>query len=153
MILEIRTYRLRPGTRDDFVRVMRDGTLPLLEEFGIQVVDCGTSLVAEDGHDEAYLIRAFPSLEVHRRQEDAFYASDAWLDGPREALLELIESYHTIVLETSEAVVAGLRDSGLGRGTEIDPGQGRSDRGATRAPGSSTTTSRKPTSPTDTAAP
>jgi hypothetical protein len=108
VILEIRTYRLRPGTRDEFVRVMRDECVPLLKGFGIQVVDCGPSLVAEDGHEEAYLIRAFPSLEAHRRQEDAFYSSDAWLDGPREAVLAPIESYHTIVLETSEAVVAGL---------------------------------------------
>jgi hypothetical protein len=97
MILEIRTYRLRLGTRDEFVRVMREESLPLLEEFGIQVVDCGTSLVADDGH------------------EDAFYSGDAWLDGPREAVLAPIESYHTIVLETSEAVAAGLRDPGLGR--------------------------------------
>jgi hypothetical protein len=115
MILEIRTYRLRPGTRDEFVRLMRNESVPLLEEFGIQVVDCGPSLVAEDGHEEAYLIRAFPSLEAHRRQEDAFYSSDAWLDGPRAAVLAPIESYHTIVLETSEAVVAGLRDPGLER--------------------------------------
>jgi hypothetical protein len=115
MILEIRTYRLRPGTRDEFVRVMRDESLPLLEDFGIQVVDCGTSLVADDGHEEAYLIRASRRSRPHRRQEDAFYSGDAWLDGPREAVLAPIESYHTIVLEASEAVAAGLRDPGLGR--------------------------------------
>ena len=68
MILEIRTYRLEPGTGDEFVRVMREESVPLLEESGIRVVDCGASLVAEDGHEEAYLIRAFASLEAHREQ-------------------------------------------------------------------------------------
>ncbi|MFE9693294.1 NIPSNAP family protein [Micromonospora sp. NPDC005806] len=103
MILEIRTYRLRPGTSEEFVRVMRQEAAPLLARFGIQVVAAGASLVREDGHEEAYLIRAFPSLAVRDEQEEAFYGSDAWRDGPREAILSRIESYHTVVLETSEA--------------------------------------------------
>jgi hypothetical protein len=109
VILEIRTYRLRPGTSDEFVRVMKDESVPLLEEAGVRVVSCGGSLVAEDGHEEAYLIRAFASLEEHRDQEAAFYGSDAWREGPREAILSMIVSYHTIVLEVPEEAAAALR--------------------------------------------
>ena len=108
MILEIRTYRLRPGTSDEFVRVMREEAAPLLARFGIRVVAAGASLVREDGHEEAYLIRAFPSLAVRDRQEAAFYGSAAWRDGPREAVLSRIESYHTVVLETAEQSVEVL---------------------------------------------
>ncbi|MGC5019549.1 NIPSNAP family protein [Micromonospora sp. DT47] len=112
MILEIRTYRLRPGTIDEFVRVMREEATPLLARFGITVVTAGASLVREDGHEEAYLIRAFPSLAVRDEQEEAFYGSDAWRDGPREAILSRIESYHTVVLETDQSVeVLGPRPS------------------------------------------
>ena len=112
MILEIRTYRLKPGTTEEFVRVMREEAAPLLGRSGIRVVTAGASLVREDGHEEAYLIRAFPSLAVRDEQEAAFYASDAWRAGPRDAVLSRIESYHTVVLETSEAagdVLAGHR--------------------------------------------
>lgn len=109
VILEIRTYRLKPGTGDEFVRVMREESVPLLEESGIRVVDCGASLVAEDGHEEAYLIRAFASLEAHRELEERFYGSDAWRLGPREAIVSRIDSYHTIVLETSEQIVQALQ--------------------------------------------
>jgi hypothetical protein len=66
-------------------------------------------LVAEDGREEAYLIRAFDSLQEHERQEREFYGSEAWLKGPREAIVSRIESYHTIVIETSEAAVEALR--------------------------------------------
>lgn len=55
MIVEIRTYRLKPGTGDEFVRLMRDEAMPLLERFGVRVVACGASLVAEDGQRDAYL--------------------------------------------------------------------------------------------------
>lgn len=109
VILEIRTYRLKPGTGDEFVRVMREESVPLLEESGVRVVDCGASLVAEDGHEDAYLIRAFASLEAHREQEERFYGSDAWRLGPREAIVSRIDSYHTIVLETSEQIVRALQ--------------------------------------------
>ncbi len=108
MFLEIRTYRLKPGTGDEFVRVMREESIPLLREFGIRVVSAGASLVADDGHEEAYLIRAFGSLEEHREQEEAFYTSDAWRQGPREAIVSRIDSCHTIVIETSERAVLAL---------------------------------------------
>ncbi|MFI6156175.1 NIPSNAP family protein [Kitasatospora sp. NPDC051170] len=108
MILEIRTYRLKPGSGEEFVRVMREESVPLLEEAGVRVVACGMSLVAEDGHEEAYLIRAFASIEEHREQEEAFYASDAWRSGPREAIVSRIESYHSIVMEAPEEAAAAL---------------------------------------------
>lgn len=109
MILEIRTYRLKPGTIDEFVRVMREESVPLLEQAGVHVLDCGASLVSESGHEEAYLIRAFDSLESHEAQEDSFYASDAWRLGPREAIVSRIDSYHTIVIETSAQAIKALQ--------------------------------------------
>jgi len=111
VILELRTYRLKPGTRDEFVRVMRE-VVPMLARHGIDVVDCGPSLVAEDGAEEAYLIRAFASIAERETLEDGFYGSDEWRQGPREAIVSRIESYHTIVIEVSEAAVAALRTGG-----------------------------------------
>ncbi|WP_037604555.1 NIPSNAP family protein [Streptacidiphilus rugosus] len=108
MFLEIRTYRLVPGTRADFVRAMREEAIPLLRQAGIRVVDSGPSLSDEDGHEEAYLIRAFASLAEHRDQEAAFYGSEAWLKGPREAIVSRIESYHSVVIEAPESAAQAL---------------------------------------------
>jgi hypothetical protein len=105
-ILEIRTYRLKPGTRDEFVRVMREQARPLLLEFGINVIDCGPSLVDEDGAQEAYLIRSFASVEEREAQETAFYGSDKWRDGPREAIVSRIENYHTVVVAAPDELLA-----------------------------------------------
>ena len=44
------------------------------------------------------LIRRYPSLEELQRSQDAFYGSDEWRQGPREAILALIESYISVVL-------------------------------------------------------
>ena len=112
MILEIRTYRLQPGTRDAFVRVMREEAAPLLAAAGIRVVGAGPSLADEDGHEEAYLIRAFDSLAERDEQEAAFYGSDARRLGPREAVVMLIVDYHTIVMEVSAEAAAALSPLG-----------------------------------------
>ncbi|MBE1461762.1 NIPSNAP family protein [Kibdelosporangium phytohabitans] len=112
MILEIRTYRLKPGTTGDFVATMRDEVAPLLAEAGIRVVDSGASLVREDGHEEAYLIRAFDSVEQRDELESAFYGSDIWRQGPREAIVSRIESYHTIVLAAAALTSPTTRNTG-----------------------------------------
>jgi NIPSNAP len=105
VILEIRTYRLHAGTGPEFVRLMCEEGIPLLRAAGIRVVGAGSTLVAEDGHEEAYLIRAFESLTQHEQQENDFYGGDAWRKGPREAIMALIDQYHSIVLEVPESVV------------------------------------------------
>lgn len=108
MILEVRTYRLHPGTTTEFVRIMRDESVPLLLGQGVTVVDCGASLVAEDGVEHAYLIRAYSSLAERDAQEEEFYGSSAWRDGPREAIMSRIVDYHTVVIDTTADAVAAL---------------------------------------------
>jgi hypothetical protein len=107
--LEIRIYRLKDGTSDAFHRLVAEQSVPLLRTFGIDVVRFGPSEQNEEGVEEYVLIRAFPSLADRDEQEERFYGSDEWLNGPRERILNLIDSYHTVVLTASAAAVDGLR--------------------------------------------
>jgi hypothetical protein len=100
VIVEIRTYRLKPGTAASFKRVMHEEALPLLAKFGLRVLAAGISLAEGD---DAYLIRGFSSLDEREEQENAFYGSDAWRDGPRAAVMACIETYHTVVLDADFA--------------------------------------------------
>ena len=76
---------------------------------GIAVLDYGASLYAEAGHEEAYLIRSVASLAEHREQEDQFYASKAWVEGPCAAIVSRIEQCHTVVFEAGGAVAQALQ--------------------------------------------
>lgn len=64
----------------------------------------GPSLHDEDTY---YVFRRFDSLTQREQLEDAYYASDDWRKGPREAMLALIESYTDIVFALEEATVQG----------------------------------------------
>jgi hypothetical protein len=54
-------------------------------------------------------MRRYHSLAQREESENAFYGSDEWRQGPREAILALIETYTEIVLELDESTVRGLR--------------------------------------------
>jgi ketosteroid isomerase-like protein len=62
-------------------------------------------------------MRASATIEDRQRSEDAFYGSDEWKNGPREAILADIASYTTIVVQVDDATLQGMRKSMLtGRG-------------------------------------
>lgn len=105
LLVEIRSYNLKPGTRAQFDRLVRE-TLPLLAKWKVDVVAYGPSAHDDNSY---YLIRAFVSLDARQRSEDAFYGSADWRDGPRERVLALIESYTTVVVTLDAATVDGLR--------------------------------------------
>ena len=104
--VEIRSYNLKPGTRARFHQIATEQALPMLKRVKMDVVALGPSLHDDNSY---FLIRNFPSVEERQKEEDAFYNSDEWKQGPREAILACIESYTTVVVEMDDATLAGLR--------------------------------------------
>jgi hypothetical protein len=104
--VEVRSYNLKPGTRDHFHQIVMSEAVPMLKRWNVDVVAVGPS-----PHDEVsyYLIRAYDSLEHRQQSQDAFYGSDEWRQGPREAVLAPIESYTSIVIEVDETTLRGMR--------------------------------------------
>jgi hypothetical protein len=117
MLVEIRSYRLLPGTRPEFERLFHEEALPLLERRGVDVVAFGGSLGEPDA---AFLIRAFADVADRERGEADFYGSDEWRSGPREAILACIETYTDTVLSLDEVTVDGLRHVGIGATARVE---------------------------------
>jgi hypothetical protein len=94
-VVDVRTYRLVPGGRDEFDRIFREGALPMLRRFGIAVVAYGPSLTDDDGY---FLMRAFASTARREEQLGSFYGSDEWRENYEDVVTALIENYHTVVI-------------------------------------------------------
>jgi len=105
-LIEIRSINLKPSTREEFHRLYIEEALPLLQRWNFDVVAHGLSLHDENSY---YVIRRFDSLAQREQMEDAYYGSDDWRQGPREAILALMETYTDIVFELDEVIVQGLR--------------------------------------------
>lgn len=80
-VLEIRSYRLKAGSRAAFHALVTEQSMPLHRKWGMDVVSHGPSL-----HDP-----------------------DAWREGPRDAIVALIEADANTVICLSATVIEGLR--------------------------------------------
>ena len=105
--VEIRTYNLKPGSCERFARIAGEQVMHMLERWGTDVVRHGPSAHDEDTY---FLIRTYANLDDRQQRQDAFYASDEWIQGPRASILGLIENFTSLVLELDAATLAGLRD-------------------------------------------
>ena len=104
--VEIRAYRLKPGTRADFHVAAVERALPMVRAYGMDVVAHGPVPNDENGY---FLVRSFADLAELTAQEDGFYGSQAWRDGPREALMSRIETYVDTLLWLAPSSIADLR--------------------------------------------
>jgi hypothetical protein len=105
-VVEIRSYNLKPGTRERFHELFLKEALPMLKRWKVDVIAHGPSLHDQNSY---FLMRGFDGVAIRQKQEDAFYGSEEWIKGPRERVLADIESYTTVVIELDEATVRGLR--------------------------------------------
>jgi len=105
-VVEIRSYNLKPGSRDRFHQLFLREALPMLQRWKVDVVGYGPSLHDSDSY---YLMRAYSGVDERQKSEDAFYGSDEWKKGPREAILAAIDTYTTIVIRVDDATLRGLQ--------------------------------------------
>jgi len=107
-LVEIRAYALKAGTAPEFHEVVKTTAIPMLEGFGMDVVAFGPSAHDENAY---FLIRAFDDLPHLQSQQDAFYGSQSWLQGPRESIMSRIETYLSTVVWLSPESIDDLRRS------------------------------------------
>ena len=91
-----------------FHNLVSNQSIPLLGEWGMEVVAYGQSLHDPDSY---YLMRAYNDLDHLNSSQEAFYSTDAWGKGPRESIIELIESDSNAVLWLSQEAIEAIRNS------------------------------------------
>ena len=113
-LVEIRSYKLKPGASEEFRAAVRDAAVPMLLRWGTQVVAYGSSAHEADTY---FLVRAYDDLADLNARQDAFYGSEEWRNGPREEIVSRIESYLSTVVWLSPESIDDLRRSNVGART------------------------------------
>ena len=98
MITEIRIYKFKENSAENFIKVFTEQSLPMMKRWKINVVDYGFSLIDKESF---YLIRNYESLAQRKESQDAFYGSDEWINGPEKEIMNCIDTYNTIVTDNS----------------------------------------------------
>lgn len=111
MIIEVRTYRTKPGLRDRFIAFFEERSIPALRAEGMTVL--GPMLDLEDP-DTFVWLRGFPSLEERDRMKSAFYDGDLWKNELEAIAMPMLESYSAVLTQTTAGFVDDLVDGDSG---------------------------------------
>jgi hypothetical protein len=102
MIVEVRTYRIKPGRRDEFIEFFETRAVPALRAHGMKIVG---PLLDLENSDTFVFLCGFPSVDERDRMKNAFYEGELW-KGELEAIaMPMLESYVVVLAETSAGCV------------------------------------------------
>ena len=101
MIVEMRTYKLKPDTRTEFLKIFESKSVPEHQKIGMRIL--GPFLSVEDA-DTFFWVRAFPDLKSRERMRDEFYEGKLWKEELEQKLMPMIEKYDVVVVEAKNGL-------------------------------------------------
>lgn len=102
MVIEMRTYRLKPGCRARFLEIFRTRSVPAHAEIGMKIL--GPFLSIEDA-DTFFFMRGFPDEASREPMKARFYEGALWKDELEQQLMPMIEQYDAVVVEDADGLV------------------------------------------------
>jgi hypothetical protein len=98
----MRTYRIKPGKRAEFLEIFRTKSLPAHREIGMTIA--GPFLSVEDP-DTFFFMRGFPDLESREPMKAQFYEGELWNRELESVLMPMIDRYDVVVVEGPPEIV------------------------------------------------
>jgi NIPSNAP protein len=102
MIVEVRSYRIKPGKRAEFIDLFEKRAIPALRSYGMKII--GPLLDVENPNKFVFL-RSFPSLETREQMKNDFYGGEIWKNELEGLAMPMLDSYDVILCETSAGYV------------------------------------------------
>lgn len=97
-VIEVRTYRAKPGTRGPLLALLHSDAFPAQRKLGMKVL--GPFPSQEDDVTFVWL-RGFPDEASREPLKAAFYEGPDWLNGLEAEILPLLDDYSVVVVEDS----------------------------------------------------
>jgi hypothetical protein len=101
MIIEMRTYKIKPGLRAEFLEIFESRSVPEHQKIGMKIL--GPFLSVEDA-DTFFFMRAFPDLESRDPLKAQFYEGKLWKEELEQKLMPMIEKYDVVVIEAKDGL-------------------------------------------------
>jgi hypothetical protein len=99
VIIEMRTYKLKPGTRERFLETFRSRSIPAHRALGMAISE---PLLSVEDPDTFFFMRGFPDLASREPMKAKFYESALWKEELEQVLMPMIEKYDVVVVEGPE---------------------------------------------------
>lgn len=102
MIIEMRTYKTRPGCRSRFLEIFRSRSVPAHQEIGMKIL--GPFLSIEDP-DIFFFMRGFPDLDSREPMKAKFYEGELWKNELEHLLMPMLDKYEVVLVEDVDGLV------------------------------------------------
>jgi NIPSNAP len=99
MIIEMRTYKTKPGQRSEFLDIFRSKSIPAHAEIGMKIL--GPFLSLEDP-DTFFFMRGFPDIASREPMKARFYEGELWKRELENILLPMLDRYEVVLVEDPE---------------------------------------------------
>ena len=99
MIIEMRTYKTKPGKRSEFLEIFRSKSVPAHAEIGMKIL--GPFLSIEDP-DTFFFMRGFPDVASREPMKAEFYEGALWKRDLENILMPMLEKYDVVVVDDPE---------------------------------------------------
>lgn len=96
MIVEMRTYKIVPGKRAEFLEIFRTKSVPAHAEIGMRIL--GPFLSLEDP-DTFFFMRGFPDLASREPMKARFYEGELWKRELEHVLMPMIVTYQVVLVD------------------------------------------------------
>lgn len=102
MIVEMRTYRAKPGTRSKLIDVLRTKLFPEHKKIGIKVAGPFSSV---EDDVTIFWMRGFPDEAAHKSMTGKFYGGELWRRELSDAIMPILEKYDVVTVDIPEGTV------------------------------------------------
>jgi hypothetical protein len=102
MIVEMRTYKTKPGRRAEFLEIFHTRSVPAHAEIGMKIL--GPFLSIEDP-DTCFFMRGFPNLASREPMKARFYESDLWKNELEAIVMPLLEKYDVVLVDDPAGLI------------------------------------------------
>jgi hypothetical protein len=102
MIIEMRTFKITPGKRAEFLEIFHSKTVPAHAAIGMKVL--GPLLSVEDP-DTFFWMRGFRDLPSREQMKATFYEGELFKRELAHVLLPMLEKYEVVLVEDAEGKV------------------------------------------------
>jgi hypothetical protein len=96
MIIEMRTYKTKPGLRPQFLELFRTKSIPAHAQIGMKIL--GPFLSVEDP-DTFFFMRGFPDLPSREPMKAKFYEGELWKRELENVLMPMLEKYEVVLVD------------------------------------------------------
>lgn len=102
MVVEMRTYKTKPGMREQFLAIFRSRSMPAHAALGMRILGPFTAI---DDADTFFFMRGFPDLASRERMRAGFYEGDQWKSELESLLMPMLEKFDVVLVDDPDRLV------------------------------------------------